>query len=295
MKKIAFLFLTINNINFPKIWTKYFRGHKDKYSIYIHPKFPDKVTFKKKDIINNLQETAWGFIVSAYIELFKEAFKDPDNYKFITISESCVPIQSFDKFYNDMTINNYSYIKLMHINKYYQSKLDNHKVKPKPDFFIKHYARMCLNRDDVSKLISDKNNLKLKFFKTLEVGDEFFLSTILPLNKNNYKDFAITYDDWEYVNNIVQKLRNKKRLLYEEQEKNHVNKSKELNELEKEIQIISKNPKTIINVEEDLEKIKKCKSYFYRKFSIDSNIEKYWKEIIDYHNLKHAIIIDGTY
>ena len=49
-KKIAFLFLTLENPNFPKIWDKYFRSHKDKYSIYIHPKYPELLTCKKKNI-----------------------------------------------------------------------------------------------------------------------------------------------------------------------------------------------------------------------------------------------------
>ena len=100
MKKIAFLFLILDNPNFPKIWNSYFRNNKNKYSIYIHPKFPEKTVWKKKNIIQNLHETSWGFITEAYLELLKEAYKDPNNYKFITISESCVPIQSFDKFYN---------------------------------------------------------------------------------------------------------------------------------------------------------------------------------------------------
>ena len=43
-----------------------------------------------------------------------------------------------------------------------------------------------------------------------------------------------------------------------------------------------KNPKTITDVEPDLENIKKCNSYFYRKFSKESNIADYWKEIIKY-------------
>ena len=29
MRKIAFLFLTINDIHFPDIWNQYFKGHKD--------------------------------------------------------------------------------------------------------------------------------------------------------------------------------------------------------------------------------------------------------------------------
>jgi len=43
-KKIAFLFLTLSNPNFPDIWDKYFKGNEDKYSIYIHPKNPNEVS-----------------------------------------------------------------------------------------------------------------------------------------------------------------------------------------------------------------------------------------------------------
>ena len=67
MKKIAFLFLIIDNPNFPTIWNKYFRGNSSKYNIYIHPKYPENTTWKKKNIIKNLKETQWGFIVEAYI------------------------------------------------------------------------------------------------------------------------------------------------------------------------------------------------------------------------------------
>ena len=162
------------DVNFNKIWDSYLRGNKDKINIYIHPKFPDKVTWKKKNIINNLKETAWGFIVSAYIELFREAYKDPDNYKFITISESCIPIQSFDIFYNDVMKDDRSLIKLMPINNYYKSKLDNHKVQPRPPFIIKHYARMCLNRKHVGQLLLSEN----KIMKTI-VTKEYFIPKVL--------------------------------------------------------------------------------------------------------------------
>ena len=66
MKKIAFLFLTLDNPNFPKIWNKYFRNHKDKYNIYIHPKYSDKLTWKKKCMIKNLKETSWDRKTKSY-------------------------------------------------------------------------------------------------------------------------------------------------------------------------------------------------------------------------------------
>ena len=62
--KIAFLFLTINNINSYDIWMKYLKGNEDRYSIYVHPKYPEKVTQEliKKNIIKENTETGWGTI-----------------------------------------------------------------------------------------------------------------------------------------------------------------------------------------------------------------------------------------
>jgi hypothetical protein len=286
MKKIAFLFLILDNPNFPKIWDKYFRGHKDKYSIYIHPKYPEKTVWKKSNIISNLKETGWGFITRAYLELLKEAFKDPDNYKFVTISESCIPIQSFNQFYDAVTNDPRSWIKSMKISKYnYKARIDTQKTKPRPKIFLKNYARFCLNREHTDMLISKSK--ELEFFHKMHVGDEFFLSVLYPLK--NVRDFAVTYDDWEYVKREGFKIKEEIRKLYELVEANKTgktDKSKEIKELRNKFNNIMKNPKLITDVLPDLEQIKECKSYFYRKFSKDSNIEKYWKEIIDYHN-KH--------
>jgi hypothetical protein len=104
------------------------------------------------------------------------------------------------------------------------------------------------------------------------VGDEFFLSSLYPFK--NIKDFDITFDDWEWTE--------KQKVIIKEK----IKKSKsdqEYLKLKEEFDNIAKSPKTIINVEEDLDKIKKCKSFFYRKFGKASNIEKYWNDIINFH------------
>lgn len=286
MKKIAFLFLTIGNPNFPKIWNAYFKNHRDKYNIYIHAKNPEQLTWKKSRLIKNLQETGWGFITRAYIELLKEAYKDPDNYKFITISESCVPIQSFDNFYEDVINDDRSWIKNMKISKYnYEVRINPQTTKPKPHYFLKNYARFCLNREHVALLLSKEK--ELEFFHNMHVGDEFFLTLLCTATKNshctlkNYKDFAVTYDDWEYVNKKKIEIKNQIRKLYELQESKNVNKSNNIMTLKKLHDDIAKNPKTIIDVADDLDKIKSSTSYFYRKFAPTSNIEKYWKDIIN--------------
>ena len=278
MKQIAFLFLTIENPNFTKLWDSYFRNQSSKYNLYFHPKYPEKVTWKKSKIIKNLKETGWGFIVEAYFELLKAAFENKNNIKFVTISESDVPIKDFDTFYNDCINDERSWIKFLKIKKYnWEERIKKQPKNGKPPFFIKHYARFCLNRKHVEELLSKYE--ELKFFMKMHVGDEFFLSVLHPIK--NVKNFAVTYDDWEYVHELGIKIKDEKRKIYEKQEKNGKNRSNQLKKLQNEYNQISKNPKTIIDVEEDLDKIKECKSYFYRKFDKKSNIEKYWKKIIN--------------
>lgn len=278
MKKIAFLFLIIDNPNFPDIWDNYFKNNENKINIYIHPKYPNKHTWKPDCIIKNLEPTGWGFIVDAYMALFTEAFKNKDNYKFITISESCVPIKPFDLLYDDIITNNLntSYIKLMNISRYdYEVRL-NQTIKEKfGKNLIKHYARMCLSKNHISQLLLNKS--KVKMFSIMHVGDEFFLSAIAPLK--NYKNFAITFDDWEYVEKIKKQIKNKIKMLYEEQEKVSNSSSINMNKiklLKEKFDDVAKNPKTINKVSpEDLNNMKKTESFFYRKFDKSSDIRKY--------------------
>ena len=180
--KIAFLFLTRDNINFPDLWLNWFRGHENKYNIYCHPKTPESVTidWQRKHIINNIVETGWGYIVDAYSELLKVAMQNKDNIKFITISESCVPLQSFDSFYKFLERDhvNTSYINYMRISRYDMEE----RIKTQENYdsleiqYKKHYARFCLSRYHCKMLLKQQD--KLQFFKTMHVGDEFFLSLL---------------------------------------------------------------------------------------------------------------------
>lgn len=280
MRKIAFLFLVIDDPHFPDIWDYYFRGHEEKINIYIHPKFAQSHTWKPLNVIENLKPTGWGFIVDAYMELFKEAYKDKSNIKFVTISESCIPIKPFDEFYNDviMTNSSISLIKTMKISNYDYNERLSKQIKSKfNNHLIKHYARMCLSRYHVEQLI--KNECNVRIFGRMHVGDEFFLSTITPLTK--YKNFAVTFDDWEYVEKIKKSIKNSIKLLYEEMEQKmeqdtNIKNDEKIKKLREHFNDIAKNPKKIVKVsDEDLENMKKTESYFYRKFDKKSDIKNY--------------------
>jgi hypothetical protein len=268
--KIAFLFLTLDNPNFPDVWDYYFKGNEDKINIYIHPKYPDKVTWHKENIISDLKETAWGFIVDAYKSLFKTALQDKTNIKFITVSESCLPIKPFNKMYKDiMKDRNESFIKIMPISNYdWSERISTEIVNTigKPNM-IKHYARMCLSRHHIKQLLINKD--KLNLFIKMHVGDEFFLSSIMPIK--NFKNMAVTHDDWDYVDKQKKEIKDNIRKLYEQ------NASQDkIKELKDKFNDIAKNPKKIIKVDkEDLDNMKKSESYFYRKFDKTSDIEKF--------------------
>jgi hypothetical protein len=277
MKKIAFLFLTRSDVNFPKIWDEYFKGREDKFTIYIHPKHPEQVTWHKDKIISNLKDTGWGFITRAYYELMREAVRDKENYKFITLSETCIPIQSFDNLYEELTKDNESWVKLMKITPYKFNQV----LKRTPGNFIHHYARFCLSRHHLKKVLVNKE--KLEFFHNMHIGDEYLLTVLYPLKK--FKNREIIFDDWEYTDNLRASIKNKIKKLYDDQERNKkINNNQQIKKLQDEFKKISGHPKTIINVEEDLENIKECNTFFYRKFGKNSNIEKYWHEIIKYYN-----------
>jgi hypothetical protein len=159
-----------------------------------------------------------------------------------------------------------SYIKIMKISKYdYNSRLSE-ELKNKYKL-IKHYSRMCLSRYHVRQLL--KTNLN-DFIK-MHVGDEFFLSSIMPLK--HYKNIAITHDDWEYVISITDKIRKEIYDLYEKKPNNYLEK---ILELKGQYNDLRKNPKKIIKVDKsDLYNISNTKSFFYRKFDKDSDIRDY--------------------
>lgn len=277
--KIAFLFLTIDDINFPDIWTDYFDSvDKSLYSIYCHPKYPDQVQtpWLKNNIIEHLTPTEWGRITPAYYNLLQTAYEDKLNIKFVTISESCIPLRSFNKLYTKiMKHPKRSYIKFMKISNYDMEArikvMSYHEIYKTLNFY-KHYARFCLSAYHVEILL--KQITGFDFFNQMLIGDEFFLSLLYPFK--HVKDFAITYDNWtdtKYKYKIYTKKIKKL-----EADKDF----KTASELKKIRDKFNNNPKSynIVSLKsyEELHD-KKIDSFFWRKFPTNSNIRKFYHMI----------------
>ena len=104
--KIAFLFLTVGDINQPKFWADFLKEGSDRSNIYVHSKFKNKLgtAFLRDNQIEEHFDSFWGGpgLVLATIALIKEALKDPTNKYFVLVSDGCLPLFKFDYIYDKL-------------------------------------------------------------------------------------------------------------------------------------------------------------------------------------------------
>lgn len=196
MKKIAFCFLIYDEILNEELWYKFFEDvDKNKYSIYIHYKSqkPLKYFEEYKLDINKIIPTKYADISIVYslINLYKESLNEEENYKFINISQSCIPVKSFDYIYDILTQNNDSYFNFC----------ENEEAFPNCNPLLNFYSKedikkshpyFILNKDCVIKCIENEN--LIINFKDLYAPIEVFFPTILK-NKNIINK-STTFTNW---------------------------------------------------------------------------------------------------
>jgi hypothetical protein len=115
--KIAFLFLTRGPMPLEDLWYEFFRWRADPnlYSVYAHTaagyQYPNTSIFYEKN--KGLSaDVGWGKMtqVLAIKRLVREALKDPLNERFCLMSESCIPLVSFPRWYSVIFNHNKSVI-----------------------------------------------------------------------------------------------------------------------------------------------------------------------------------------
>ena len=183
--KIAFCFLTYDEIVRHDIWNKFFQNvDTNKYTVFIHPKqiqplnnytfkyniIKDRVKTLRKDDIN---------IVKATIQLLKETFEsDEEITHYIFLSQSCIPLYNFNIIYNVVHKLNHSVISYINNNKKerHNQLSDNIKKFIYYTNFVKQQPNMILTKDDVKLFIHI--NLT-EHFKNMECPDEHYFVNIL--------------------------------------------------------------------------------------------------------------------
>ena len=207
--KIAFLFLTYSNLKRPDIWNRFFDDkNSNKFTIYNHAKENEKVTnliLKDKHIPEHI-ETCWGCpnLVEANLLMMKQALRNKKNKKFILVSDSCIPIVSFNIFYNEIMKDNKTKINIYENNKLENYDLDRYDTINEPPFkkneFIKHSGSgLVFNLKHTQMLVSNLDTF-IKNWKNAYIPDEHYFGSILRVldtNFNiNYENYNITFDIW---------------------------------------------------------------------------------------------------
>ena len=274
-KKIAFCFLTIDDVKHADIWKQYFKYNKNKYSIYIHPKNIDNVnSFFKQFIIKFNIKTAWGNIslTDATYLMIIEALKNPANQKIILVSDSCIPIKSFNFIYdkvmsNDMSwINYYKPTSINGIHHYRRFSILPNFLKKKAlhqeQWMILYRKQAIIIKDNYKKYRKDFNKSKIM------IQDESLFITLLnylvPNLKNELQFPEHTRDEFKKHNYITFA--------------NWYNNGK----------LINSNHPLVYNKikKKDIIQLKENNAFFARKFSLNSDIKKYWKKIIIHNQMK---------
>ncbi len=189
--KIAFLFLTISNVFHEPTWVKFFSGHEGNYSLYVHPKQDVKRdSFFARAVISERAETRWENILNAQRALLREALKDQTNTKFVFLSESDIPIKTFEEAYQRILEHPYSEFS------YWRNQNHPHRKLPNLANMHKNTAWIILNRKHAQLMVDDTTMSTL--FAQFPFDCEHYASTFLA--HNNLLDEVVndsaTLDIW---------------------------------------------------------------------------------------------------
>ncbi|KAK4786325.1 hypothetical protein SAY86_003014 [Trapa natans] len=112
--KIAFMFLSPGSLPFERLWDRFFRGHEGRFTVYVHSSKEKPVHVSRYFINRDIrsEQVIWGKIsmVDAEKRLLANALHDPNNQHFVLLSDSCVPLHTFDYVYDYLMHTNISFV-----------------------------------------------------------------------------------------------------------------------------------------------------------------------------------------
>jgi GR25 family glycosyltransferase involved in LPS biosynthesis len=191
MKKIAFLFLIYDEILQEELWYNFFKNvDPNKYSIYIHYKNNKPLKFFEKFKLKQCIETNYGDISLVYAQklLLDEALKDENNYKFINISQSCIPLKSFNYIYESLIYNNFTIFNESPRHQSFPRCDDLLKFLPKEQIY-KSSQWWILNRKYAELISIDKEYIN--YFNNIYAPEEHYFISFIK-NKGSIKDLVCT-------------------------------------------------------------------------------------------------------
>ncbi len=200
--KLALLFLTYGAIFHTDHWQDFLKNHKQLYSTYVHSKepLPESSPFKQYELKKKIP-TTWENTMKAQLELLRVAFEDKNNKKFIFLSESHLPLRTFDDTYKVVVEPDESlfyYENSPHCipgNPSYQEVRDIKEIPPEEQYLNAQWV--VLNRKHTEAMIKDyQDNHIIKIVEKYHCDNEHYPSTFLAQKKLLYE---VCKQDTTYV------------------------------------------------------------------------------------------------
>lgn len=191
-KKVALLFLTRSDLNQPQIWKEWV--DRDKFNVYNHTKFPVHDPWLAQFWIGQCHPTEWGFTLFAQQALLREALQNPSNYKFVFLSESCVPLRTSYEVHHILTSDNSSYMR------WYNIWWIGNPNRTLSEFPTEHHwgnhTWIILNRNHAQMIVDDNHWLPLAMRHLC--CDEAYPSTFFSMHGvlHEFKNELTTCVDW---------------------------------------------------------------------------------------------------
>lgn len=195
---IIYCFLTYNNLERIDIWEKYFENQNN-FKVFIHSKepiqsynysFPVHII---KDPIHTVSKSHIS-IVQATLHLLKTAYENtPEATHFIFLTQSCIPLYSYNKHYQIIYKLKKSLLPVILGNKVerYNSLSLNLKKEIQIQKFVKQQPNMILIREDVKWFL--ENNF-IRDFSVMECPDEhYFVNLMIHIYKKEFYNQLVDY------------------------------------------------------------------------------------------------------
>eukprot|EP00850_Spirogloea_muscicola_P024046 SM000428S16065 [mRNA] locus=s428:25901:29213:+ [translate_table: standard] len=207
--KLAFLYLVVGEIPYERLWARYFENHEDYYTVYVHASLKGFDYVKGETVETDLfvgrkipsGNVTWCRMdmVDAERRLLAQALQDPGNRWFILISESCIPIRSFEYAYRYITGSDSSFIESFEaFGRGFPDGLES--FVPKDDF-RKGSQWWCLQRHHAMAIIADYYYYRaFRVYCRSEVyccADEHYVQNILAiLDAPHVSNYSATFVEW---------------------------------------------------------------------------------------------------
>jgi hypothetical protein len=205
MNTIALCFLVYDRIECENIWEHWLKSQPDgdKFTIYVHSKFNFQVESEfLRGRINVLPDpvlTEWaGFsLVEATQRLFMVAMSDPQNYKCVLLSNTCIPVKPPNYVWKFLTDNNMSYIFECQKTQRWPRYLLLQRFMP-VNKIAKHSQWIILNRGHI-QLINKHFSVIKKLYNGIRIPDESWALTFLQISDCDSeinRFYQTTYTNW---------------------------------------------------------------------------------------------------